>query len=876
MRWKRKGSRDEDFERELRTHLELEAEEQLERGLPLAEAQFAARRALGNTTLLMEEIRQMWSWTSLERLRQDVRYALRTFQRSPGFTAVAVLCLALGIGANTAIFSLINAVVLRMLPVAEPQRLVLVQTADQQGHPINFSYSQFVHMRSNTHSLAGLLAHSGIALNLSAGALTDTPAGRLVSDNYFTVLGVQPIFGRGFVAGDETVAVISYGFWQSRFQGDSQIVGRSIVLNGLPFTVIGIAPQGFFGVDIGNSADLYVPLVMCDRLQPGRPILSRTTAAWLVLMGRLQSGATIEGARSELEVLYHQAISESTAGLPTNHGLVQRFRNMHVALTQGDRGRSGLRDQFGKPLLILMTMVGLVLLIACANVASLLLARATARQKEIALRLALGAGRRRLLWQLLTESIVLSTAGALLGLLFAYWSTAALARLLSLTALDISADARVFSFTLAVSVLSALIFGAAPATQATRADLTLALKGGNSSGNLGRRFGLRNSLVVGQVALSVMLLMSAGLFIRTLTNLQNLDTGFRGDHVLLVSLNPGLNRYTPERTRAFYDQLLAHVEMLRGVRSVSLADQPLLAGSVTDGLSVEGRVARAGDDAAVNLKMVTPRFFETMGIAIHLGRDFLPQDRPGTTRVAIINETLARQYFSGKSPIGGRIGVGTNTADLEIVGVIADTKYNDLRAPVPPTVYLPIYQAQSPLHARTLHVRTSLDSAEMTAAIRNQVRELDKDLPIAKMNVFATLLDEHLVQERMIATLSGFFAALALMLASIGLYSVLAYSVQRQTREIGIRMSLGAPRGLIVRIVLRDCLVMLAAGTAIGFPISVWLLTLVRSQLFGVHPADPPTMVAAAILMVAVAVLAGYFPARRAARIDPMVALRYE
>ena len=872
----RKSHVEQELNDELHFHLERLIEEKVGKGITPEEARYAALREVGGVEQIKEECRDMRQVNYIENFLQDVRYGLRQLRRSSGFTAVAIITLALSIGANTAIFSLLDAALLRMLPVREPQRLVFLHCSDGRGNAINaFSYPQFAYLRARARTLSAF-AYDHADLNLSAGSLTDAPSGLLVSDNYFSVLGVQPLLGRGIAPGDEAVAVLSHPFWESRFGGDPGIVGRAVVLNGLPFTVIGVTPRGFFGAEVGTSPAIFVPLTMRDRLLPGEAILTSRNNFWLTIMARLQPGLGREQASAEAEVLYHQANTEETQDLPADHPLVGWFRSMHIALAAGDRGEGNLRDQFGKPLLILMTIVGLVLLITCANVASLLLARAAARQREIALRLALGAGRARLLRQLLTESMVLSIAGGFLGLLFAFWAAGVLAGFLNQNVLDVSPDVRVLGFTLALSVLTGLLFGCAPAMQSTRPDLTSALKGEQLAAAPGRRWELRRLLVAGQVGISLSLLIGAGLFIRTLANLKNLNTGFQSHNVLLVSLNPGLSGYGSERIRSFYDQLLERVQALPGVRSASVADSPLLGNRWFDGLVVEGHATTPGEEPGVAVKMVTSRFFETMGIAIRLGRDFSPQDRAGSPKVAIINETLARQSFAGQNPIGKHIGVGSLTPDLEVVGVIADTKYGGLRDPIPRTVYLPMSQAQLPRSPRTLHVRVSAHPADIAAAIRNQIRALDKDLPVMQVQMFSALVDRGLAQERLIATLSGFLGALALLLAAVGLYGVIAYGVQRRTREIGIRMSLGAEPGMVMRMVLRDCLIMVAAGAATGFPLGLWFSKLVASQLFGVSPGDPVTIVTATLLLFAVAALAGYLPARRASRVDPMVALRYE
>jgi predicted permease len=876
MRWFRiiprllswRERREEELDRELRAHLELETEEQEDAGISPEEARYAAQRAFGNTTLVKERTRAMWGWTLLEQLGQDLRYAIRTLLRSPAFTVVAVLCIALGIGANTAIFTLVDAALLRMLPVADPERLVVVQSLNPRGRGMGFSYPQFVYLREHSRAVEAMFAFGRIDLNLSTGDLTDAPAGLLVSDNYFSSLGVQPSIGRGFEPGENSVAVISYRFWQVRFHGDPAVVGRAFVLNGQPATIIGVTPQRFFGAEVGRAPDVFVPLTWCDGLLPDSHRLTQPTSFWLDVLARLRPEIPVSQAAAQMDVIYHQRISEWAQGNPGK--LTHFLQDQRIALIPGATGKRGIADQFGTPLLILMALVSLLLLIACANVANLLLARAAARRKEIAVRLALGAGRVRVLRQFLTESLVLSVSGGIMGVLLGVWTAHALAGFLTGRVLDITLDARVLGFTLLTSVLTGVLFGTLPGFRATRVDLTPAFKGEASAESPNRRMSVGQLLVSGQVALSLLLLIGAGLFIRTLANLQEMDTGFRGDHVLLATLNPGLSRYSAAGTEAFYADLLQRVSALPGVRSASLADEPLLGGSYVDGLSVEG----TNELGATSLRIVAPRFFETMGISIRLGRDFSTGDRTGSSKVAIINETIARRYFAGGNPIGKHVGI-SRVPDLTIVGVIADTKYQKLREGIPNTVYLPMYQPRGLGTKRTLHVRTFAGPASISAAVREQVHVLDKNLPV-QIRLFPELVDENLAQERLIATLSSFFGGLALLLTAMGLYGVIAYRVQRRTREIGIRMSLGARRTEVLWMVLRDCLLLAGLGIAAGVPASLWLSRLVSSQLFGVTTTDGPTILGATLLLLVVAAGAAYFPARHAARLDPMVALRYE
>ncbi|HLK66059.1 MAG TPA: ABC transporter permease [Bryobacteraceae bacterium] len=861
-----------ELENEVSFHLEMLIEDNLRAGMKPAEARRAAMRSFGGVEVMKETYRELRTFGSIESLARDFRYALRAMHKSPGFTMVVVICLALGIGANTAIFSLIDAALLRMLPVAQPERLVIMRSVTQRGRQaITFSYPAYAYLRAHTRS-AEIFAYDRIALNLSAGGFTDAPSGELVSDNFFAVLGVRPVIGRAIAPKDEATAVISYRYWQSRFHGDPEMVGRTLALNGLPFTVIGIAPPEFFGVEVGSSPDVYVPLTMCDRLSPGPPRLELSNSFWLQTMARLAPGATPTQAKAEMDVIYYQSLTDQVRSL--RPGTLDFLRKRQIEIAEGAKGQSRLRRDFGTPLVVLMTVVGLVLLIACANVANLLLSRAAVRRKEIAVRLALGAGRARLMRQFLTESITLSIAGGLLGLLFANWSAGALSGFLSKSFLDVAPNAHVFAFTLAISLLTGLIFGCAPALQATRPDVIPALKNETAVATSGKLLTLGRLLVVGQVAISMLLLIGAGLFIRTLANLRNVDMGFRTGQILLVSLNPGLSRYTPERTLAFYDQLLDKVRALPGVGSAALADMPLLGGAHVDGLSVEGHTARQGEDLGVSVKTVSPRFFETMGIPLHLGRDFSELDRISAQKVAIINESIAREFFDGGNPIGRHIGLGGPT-DMEIVGVIADTKYNGIRDPIPNTIYLPAGQGETLSAARTLHVSALTDSANLAAAVRHEIQALDPNLP-AKIVRFSDLVDERLVQERLVATLSGFFGALALLLAAVGLYGVMAYAVQRRTREIGIRMSMGAERSQVLWMVAREAFGLIIAGVVLGLPVALAASRLVSSMLFGLTVTDPSTIVAATLLLLIAGQLAAFLPAYRASRVDPMVALRYE
>jgi predicted permease len=796
----------------------------------------------------------------------DLRFAVRTLGKSPAFTAVSVLCLALGIGANTAVFSLLDAVLLRPLPVPEPDRLAIVEGFAAAGRGgSSFSYPIFTRLREQGSAVADVFAYARADLNISAASVTDAPDGLSVSDNYFAALRVQPALGQTFASPDEAVVVLSHRYWRERFQSNAAIVGQRITVNGLPFTVAGVLPRGFFGTEVGRSPDVFVPLALRDRMTPTAATLMQPNRFWLRVMARLKPGVSREQAAAQFQALHGQYVNEFGGTLsPGTRRFLQQRR---IAVTPGARGPFGIGEQFGRPLRILMATAAAVLLIACVNVAGLLLTRGVARRREISIRLALGAGRRRLIRQLLLESVVLTIAGSAAGLLVGVWSAHALTTLLADRVLEVSLDGRMLAFATMTSVITVIAFGVGPALRSTRADLTSAFKGGLTSTR--RRQLLGRLLLPVQIAATLCLLVGAGLFLRTLANLRTMDPGFRGDHVLVATLNPALSRYSPERVRTFYEELVNRTGTLPGVESVALADAPLLGGAYIDGLSFE----RSTESAEVSVKTVTPGFFETMGIRLLAGRDFSARDDAQSPRVAIVNETVATRYFGGQNPLGQRVGVGS-APDTQIVGVIADTKYRDLRAPVPNTVYVPMTQPRFLGAERTLHVRTA-SAGEMIPAIRDLIRGLDGTIP-AKVRRFADVVDATLERERLIAMLSAVFAGLALVLTATGLYGAIAHSVEQRTREMGIRISVGAQPATVVWMVLRDCLLAAGAGIAVGAPIALSVSGTVRAQLFGVSPHDPVTVLVAIASLLTVAMLAGYVPARRASRVDPVVALRHE
>ncbi|MDQ3687915.1 MAG: ABC transporter permease [Acidobacteriota bacterium] len=835
---------------------------------------------------------------------QDLRYAARTLWKTPGFTVVAVLSLALGIGANTAIFSFVNAVLLRALPVAEPERLAFVFSGTR-AEPYNVApYPDYVDYRERNKVFSDLAAYSNIAVSLNNSEGAEQISGLIVSGNYFDVLGVRARAGRTFLPeedrtpGSHPVVVIGHGLWQRLFGGDANAVGGRLLLNGQQFTILGVAPAGFDGAEAGQPNDIYVPMMMQAVVRPPRSgysgemnpdLLGRRNAGWLDMVGRLKPGVSFEGAQAEMRVLakqledaYPDTNSEETATL--------------FPVTKGDPDQRGtLLSVAG----LMSAVVGLVLLIACANVANLLLARASARRKEISIRLALGAGRWRLIRQLLTESVFLSLVGGAVGLLLAVWLVDVLQSYsppgnIFPVAFDFSLDAKVLGFTLLLSLLTGVVFGIAPALQASNPDLVHALKDETvtlpSGGSWGARgFNLRNLLVVAQVALSLVLLISAGLFLRSLGQAQRIDPGFSPHSVLVMPLNINLLRYTKAQGQEFYRQVIERVEAIPGVASATLSRTPPLSGASRQStVLIEGRDGpdRAGGsessggnpDTGENLTLASPvalKYFETMNIPVLRGRDFTAQDREGTPGVVVINETFARRYFPDQDPLGKRLSVsGARGPWLEVVGLARDGKYVTLGETPAPMIYQSILQRHET--GMTLLIRTNGDPANFAASVRREVQAVEKNLPTTNIRPMTDLLNNSLFAARMGAVLLGAFGLLALLLAAIGLYGVMSYSVARRTREIGIRMALGARGGDVLRLVLREGMALVGFGVLLGLGVALAATRLLVSFLYGVSTTDPLTFAGIAVFLTLIALAASFIPARRATKVDPMVALRYE
>ncbi|HEV2495053.1 MAG TPA: ABC transporter permease [Terriglobia bacterium] len=840
---------------------------------------------------------------------RDVRYAARVLVKNPVFTVVAVVTLALGIGANTAIFTLLDQVLLRLLPVKNPQQLVLLT---MRGHHYGnnwggnaISYPMYRDFQDHNEVFSGMFCRFPTHVNLTFGGQAERVEAELVSGTYFSVLGVTTALGRTFTPEEDRVAsgaplvMLSYNYWKQRFAGDPAILGKTLTINKYPMTVIGVAQAGFDGVELGFTPKLFIPVMMQPEIVivPMRMLTDRRSR-WVNAFGRLKPGVTAKQAKASLQPFMHSMLEmevREAAFAKASKYDRDEFLKCTIDVLPGSQGRSYLRPGLSTPLWVLMAITGVVLLIACANLANLLLARATGRQKEIAVRMAIGASRGRIVRQLLIETLCLSALGGLTGLLLAFWADKALMAIYlpaDSGGLNISTtpDLRLLLFTLAVTIATALVFGLVPALKTTKPDVSKTLKDQAGAVVGGVHGGLRKTLVVAQVALSLLLLIGAGLFLRTLNNLSRLGPGFPPERLVGFNIDPSLGGYTPERAKIFYQQLTDSLSSIPGVHSVGLASMRILEGDEWDSsMTVEGyNPAKPDDRAQPYMNMIGPNYFATLGVPIVEGRDFTLQDnsevkngpKPDdwTPTAVIINQKFAQHYLPGQNPIGRHLGFGSDPGTptpMEIVGVVKDIKYTSLRDDIPEQAFIP-YLGSHFLGSMTVYIRTTFDPSQLMPAVRAKVRELDSNLPIYDMRTTDVQISNSLSTERMIASLSTVFGLLATLLAIIGLYGVMAYTVSQRTREIGIRMALGAAPAKVIGMVMREVLLLVAIGVGVGVPASFALMRAVQSQLYGLTPHDPLTLALATAGLALVACVAGYLPALRASRLDPMTALRYE
>ena len=863
-------------------------------------------------------------------LLQDLRYGFRMLLKQKGLTSVALLSLALGIGANTALFSIVDAMLLKMLPVKEPERLVLFKSLaprefavgsytgssrrDEQTNLVtrtSFAYQTYQRLREQQGPMSDIFAFGSLQLNVIADGQADIANGQAVSGNYYAGLGVQPALGRLLTdeddkAGAPPVAVLSHRYWQQRFSGDASVVGKQINLNNVPFTIAGVSAKGFDGtMGVGTTQDVTIAINLEPQLYADKrdSFMNGAGVWWLRIMGRLKPGVTNEQAQGQLENAFLQSVLEHRAARQT--AAKQNGANViadldpkqypHLVADPGGQGEMFRRRYYAPSLYLLLGVVGLVLLIACANVANLLLSRAAGRQKEIGLRLALGASRWRLMRQLLTESLLLSVLGGLLGIIFAVWIKDGLIAVSlwggrDMSSLEPRLDWRVLGFTVGLSLLTGIVFGLPPAWRTTRVDLTPSLKDSGRGSSAVHRSLLSRGLVVVQVALSLLLLVGAGLFVRTLLNLQRVDPGFNTQNLLLFEVEPSLIGYKDDKLRQIYGQISERLEAVPGVQSVTFSRMPLLAQSsssssvfLREALNAtpdsEGRIKPNGDGYR---HVVRENFLQAMGIPLLSGRTFGPQDDTKSPRVVVVNQTFANKYFPNESAVGKRFTFDTKKPDeLEIVGVCKDAKYTSQRDDVPPTVYSS-YRQERPQSGATFEVRTAGDPSTTIASVRSVVREIEPNLPVMNVKSQVEQADETLRMERLFAKLLTLFALLAQQLAAIGLFGVLAYTVSQRTHEIGIRMALGADRANVLKMIVRQGMTLALLGVVLGL-VGAYVLTKyleswisLSKMLFGVKVSDPLTYGLIAVLLTVVALIACYIPARRATKVDPLVALRYE
>ena len=894
-----RNGRDAELAEELESHLQMQIEENVRRGMSPGEARRQARLRSGGIEAAREAYRDQRGIPVVDHLRRDLRYAARTIRRTPGFAIVAVLSLAVGIGANTAVFSLADAVLLETLPVVRPEELVLLEWIESR-QPLDLSYDGststdaktglriatsfsvpvFERLRDRTTTLSAMFAFAPVEqLNVVVDGGADIARGQLVTADYYAALGVRALRGRTIGRDDdrvgaEPVAVITHAFWQRRFGRDPDVVGRRVNINGVGITIIGVTPPEFAGtLNVGLSPDITLPMRAVSLIRPGSAgDLTNPAFWWVQVMGRRREDVSEQRVQSELGMLFRQSVLDQLARRASDSTSKQAFDLPRLQVRSGSRGLNDERDDYRRPVTLLSIVCALVLLIACANVANLLLARSSARRREVAVRLALGGSRARIVAQLLVESLVLVLCAEVFGIVLAYWGKGVLLTLRpGNESLQLALNLRVLTGATALAVATALLFGLAPALRATRVDVAESLKEGARNIQTGSRSLLSRALIVAQIAMSVVLLVNAALFLRTLHNLRAIDAGFDQEQLLLFRIDPRLSRYDLASSPALYRRLEERLSQIAGVRGVSFSRHGQLAGGRrSDDVGVVGRPVAEDRNVAINL--VSPGFFSTMQLPMVRGRAFTARDHERAPRVAIVNESFARTFFPNENPLGRRLRQGDS--ELEIVGVARDAKYYSLRQATEPILYVSYYQHD--LGQASFALRTDGDPLTVAPAVRQAIREVDQTLSIFEVRTQRAAVDATLGQERLFAKLSTLFGALALVLSCIGVYGVMAYITARRTSEIGIRLALGAAGRSIVWLVMRRTVMLVGLGIAIGIAGAIGGARLFASLLYDLSTTDPLSLIGAVTIIAAVALIAALVPANRARHVSPIIALRNE
>ncbi len=836
----------------------------------------------------------------MQNLWKDITFGMRMLAKSPGFTAIAVITLALGIGANTAIFSLMNQVLLRELPIKSPDQLEILRApGPKSGHistdgdsTESFSYPMYKGLRDTNAVFSGILARYGFAASVASRGQTDRATGEVVTGNYFEVLGVQPAIGRVFsqdddrVPGAQPVVVLSHSYWTRHFGGDPSVLNKVLLINNMEMTVVGVSQAGFTGVQVGKTPDLYVPMMMTQQMTQYGETLDRWNDYWMTLLARRKPGVSEKQAEAGINAAYKPLLEEQLPQMKSgwNEQKRKQFLEKKILLSSGARGRTVVQRDSGAQIITLFVMVALVLLIACTNVANLLLARGAARQREFAIRTALGASRGRMVRQLLIESLLCALGGGALGLLLGTWLMRILTPIVGantgIRGLSQNLNTGVLLFAIGATLLSGILFGIIPSWRVTRLGVSDVIKdqGSTSSASVAH-VGFRKLLVAGQVAFTMLLLAGAGLFMRSLWNLRNQDLGLKTDNVITFSIQPSLNGYDTPRSIALLDQTRARIASIPGVRSVGSGDVATLSGDDEgSNITAEGGPQLAEELQDVDRVAISPNYFSTLGVPLLSGRELTEADGATAPKVALASESMVKRFFPGRNPLGLHFAFGGGdkvVPDIEIVGVVKDVKQEHVSTAIQPYVYIPYAQRQK-ITGMTFYVRSERDPLLLASSLQDIVRQLDANLPVYDLKTMQRVVEEDLFSARMVAVLSACFAGLAALLAALGIYGILAYVVVQRTREIGIRMALGAVAGQVRLLIVKEVGSMVLIGVGVGLPLAYGLARFSESLLYGVHAGDPLVYALGLGLIALIALAACFLPARRATRVDPLVALRYQ